>query len=354
MALASMSVIVAVPTYNNRVHGYTLKRTLEALRGQSYTDFDTLIVYKPAPGDDSLEAVKDYVAELGAKIVVQENGFIEEAMNIIFERSKSYDIALVTDDDAIPSPNWVRDHVVLHEREKWIGVATGATNTRLAITHMKTLRRIIGFYSPNPVLRIKKGLEYACYVNDMGILVAAKPPGKNPTPSFCIAGVNMSYKPGFLNGFQLPGASIRGTYYESLLAYHYFSQGLLPVEFGLGQVKHLNRESLSRAQSPAAKIMWGIESQLHPYVFHLAGMPIKTSKLKRYALLVKAYARLKRTNLSCAYYVGLELAIEGIENGLKPTVMRKRIIELQEHLRSILRSSATRNACKALMQALHK
>ena len=46
-----MRILVSIPTFNNSRFGYTIRRTLEALVGQSFRDFRVLIVYRPSPGD---------------------------------------------------------------------------------------------------------------------------------------------------------------------------------------------------------------------------------------------------------------------------------------------------------------
>ena len=72
--------------------------TLEALASQSFRDFRVLIVYKPSPGDKTLDVIDEFRDRLDIEVSIQSEGFFEEAMNIIFEVSRDYDITLTTDD----------------------------------------------------------------------------------------------------------------------------------------------------------------------------------------------------------------------------------------------------------------
>ena len=82
-----------MPTFHNGVSGYTICRTLGALADQSYRDFRVL-VYKPSPGDGTLDVVSEFGDKLDIEVRIQSDGFIENATNEIFKVATDYDIAL--------------------------------------------------------------------------------------------------------------------------------------------------------------------------------------------------------------------------------------------------------------------
>ena len=329
-----MKVLVSIPTFNNAKRGYTIRRTLESLVSQVFGDFRVLVVYKPSENDETLKILKEFEDKLDIDIKIQKQGYIEEAMNIIFEYSEDYDITLVTDDDAIPSKTWIQEHINIHKKHEKIGIATGDINTRFVMRRYKFLRRLLGFYAPNQLIKEKSKdniNSYRCYINDMGLLVPVKEAiGDTLVPSFCVTGVNLSFKSRLISGFRLPNASTRGLYYESLTALHYFMKGLKPVEFRGAHVLHLDYESLSRASNPLSRFTWGLESHISPYIYNLYGLRINIAKLKRYKYFLKTFYSLKKTLLSCAYLVGVTLAQKGLEEKWTPRKMREKILRLRE------------------------
>jgi len=73
---ACMRVYVAIPTYRN--FGRTIGKTLEALAKQTYQNFKVLIVYKPFPGDRTLDVIDEFRDELDIEVVVQNEGYLKK------------------------------------------------------------------------------------------------------------------------------------------------------------------------------------------------------------------------------------------------------------------------------------
>ncbi|MFP3299215.1 MAG: glycosyltransferase family A protein [Thermocladium sp.] len=113
-----MRVLVGLPTFNNGASGYTIRRTLGALADQSYRDFRLLVVYKPSPGDGTLDVVDEFRDKLDIEIRIQSDGFVEEALNEIFKAATDYGITLTTDDDTIPTKTWIQDHLQYHKNHE--------------------------------------------------------------------------------------------------------------------------------------------------------------------------------------------------------------------------------------------
>jgi len=326
-----MKILVGIPTYNNSRSNYSIRQTLEALSNQTIKDSHVLIVYKPSPGDRTLDVVSEFKDGLDIEVKIQSYGFFEEAMNIIFEASKDYDITLTTDDDAIPSETWINEHVIFHKNHDRIAIVHGITipTTHYCYEHLRTVKLLINYYKP----LIKLMVNYSNFIiNDIGLLVCK---GKEPFNGNAnthdyeldigIRGVNMSFKSGpYIDGFSLPGYTIRGIRNEQLLALHYLKQGFNAASFNGGAVRHLERESLSRPKDPRTA---GIEEYLFPYGVHYYGFKINMRKLKLYYNLVRLYSKIRKTPLSKAYRAGLELAIEAIENNYEPKEIRSRFIE---------------------------
>jgi len=69
-----------------------------------------LIAYKPFPGDKTLGIVDKFRDKLDIEIIIQNEGYFEEALNLIY-RNADGDLLITTDDDAIPELDWVRKHI---------------------------------------------------------------------------------------------------------------------------------------------------------------------------------------------------------------------------------------------------
>ncbi len=92
---------VGIPTYN-RVDD--LKRCLESLGRQTYTDFTVVV----ANGGDKEEAVRACAAfpHLNVRCVHQKRKGIVEARNLCWQESKA-DIVCIIDDDIVASAGWL-------------------------------------------------------------------------------------------------------------------------------------------------------------------------------------------------------------------------------------------------------
>ena len=338
-ALAFVKILVGLPTFNNGASGYTIRRTLEALTDQSYHDFKLLIVYKPSSGDKTLDIVDEFRDKLDIEVKIQSDGFVEEAMNEIFKASTDYDITLTTDDDAIPAKTWIKEHVQLHKNHEKIGITQGMVNPQEyeCYEYLRFVKNLIGYYKP----LTKELHNYAYVVNDMGLFVCKKPKLLSATRNYeyiytlGIAGVNMSFKSGqLIDGFTLPGYIKRGLRYETLLALYYIKQGFYSIIFNGGFVKHLERYSLTRSRDEVSKFMINIEDSLLPYGVHYYGFKINMYRLRLYERLIKLYSIFRRTTLSRIYVIGLNLAIEAIENNYKPKEVRDRLLEIEREVRA--------------------
>jgi len=321
-------VLVGLPSFNNGAFGYTIRGTLEALVNQSFRDFRVLVVYKPSPGDGTLDVVDEFRDRLDIEVRIQGDGYFEEAMNEILKAAVDYDITLTTDDDAIPTKTWIQEHIQFHKNHEKIGITQGIVipQQNTCYEYLRFIRQLIGYHKP----LIKELYNYKVIINDMG-LTACDPKLISMDKKYgyaytvVIGGANMSFKSGqLIDGFALPGYTRRGFHYEKFLALHYVRRGFHSVVFNGGFVEHIERESLSRPKSRISKFMVGIEDYLLPYGVHYYGFRINMGRLRLYKGLIKFYGTFRRTITSRAYVTGLGLAIEAIENDYEPREVRRR------------------------------
>jgi Glycosyl transferase family 2. len=335
-----MRVLVGLPTFNNGAFGYTIRGTLEALVNQSFRDFRVLVVYKPSPGDETLDVVDEFRDRLDIEVRIQGDGYFEEAMNEIFKAATDYDITLTTDDDAIPTKTWIQEHIQFHKNHEKIGITTGLVIPQQNICYeyplFRPVRQLLGYHKP----LIKELCNYKVIINDMG-LTACDPKLINMDKKYgyaytvVIGGANMSFKSGqLIDGFALPGYTKRGMHNEKFLALHYVRRGFHSVVFNGGFVEHIERDSLSRPKSRISKFMVGIEDYLLPYGVHYYGFRINMSRLRLYKGLIELYGTFRRTITSRAYAIGLSLAIKAIENNYEPKEVRRRLLEIEQEAKT--------------------
>ncbi len=339
-----MRTLVTIPTYNNGHFDYSIKDTLDGLVKQTYKKFSVLVVYKPSPSDNTRDIVDNYRGKLGIEIVIQETGYFEEALNIIYKVAKDYDFLLTLDDDSIPSNEWVTQHLSLHQTFDNIAAIGGGTysidDTLLPPNHnilMRTIRRAIGYQQP----LYGQFVNYFTFINDMGLLVPTNSDFVRQLPdnivswnkvfehfmlllSIGFAGANSSYKAKYLDGFELPGATLRGLGNEAALATYFTKQGVKCAVVNSCTILHRERESLSRARSDEVQYAVSLENHVMPYLINCYEA-VNHARLGAYRSLLQLYAPIRRTMLSRAYLQGLTISEKAIEEAWKPAKVRDAI-----------------------------
>jgi len=101
---AARDLVVIIPT---RARGDILRRTLDALRRQSVSGFEIVVVIDGADQDPP--------AFEGIRVVVQDHGGPGKARNTGVAASDA-PLLLFLGDDIVPTPDLVRQHLALHER----------------------------------------------------------------------------------------------------------------------------------------------------------------------------------------------------------------------------------------------
>ena len=330
------SITVAIPTYKN--FGSTIKYTLKALTMQTYKDFKVLIVYKPYPGDNTLNIIDEFKDQLNIEVLIQSNGYFEEALNMIYNNTES-DILVLTDDDSLPSSTWLEEHVKLHLKYPEVGIIGGEVieKRNKEYYRKRLMHRVFGFYKP--LLNVLE--NYESFFNDMGLWVYRYRPLNQGEirKTLYVEGVNISIKKRVYKDFQLPCYTIRGRNNEFLLGLYGVLKGLHVIRYGGAYVKHLARESLSRTTDSFVLKNLLLEDSLIPYGVSQYYREINLHKLKFYKLYLQSLKKLlKLFKKRLGFYidvapVGLEIALKAIKENREPKWVRERLIQITKILR---------------------
>lgn len=254
-------VSVIIPTYK-RAH--TLKYVLEGLKGQTYRNFEVVVVFKPA-GDATEEILKEYSEDLKIKTVMQKSGFVPDAYNLGLKKATGQIIAFL-DDDAVPYPNWLEEHVKTYNTYSEVGGVSGTTKSA-GITEDERIiqipedsiypygrkQRYYNFPWAHPISGMS---NYLIFFGRDG-LVHHNPKLENKDfheilPSLLHMGANMSVKKEAIEGLSVNENFILGFAFEQLLSYQIWRQGYKLLYNPSANVLHIaHSESTGRFfQSP--------------------------------------------------------------------------------------------------------
>ncbi len=296
-----MDVTVAVPS----ILRSTLEELLECLEAQTYRDFKILIVYK----GEMRESVEAFAKKLDIEFYKQKDGLLEEAYNLILERSSS-EILLFTDDDACPGSKWIEEHILFHQSHPEVGIAGGLISGKYWQNYpnqaYELLKNTPYMEEIDPVFR-----GYVGYLTRTGLSVD-RARHTNNEKTLAVAGVNMSLKGFLFRGFQAYTYSLFASYIETQLSLHALKQGYSSVRFPGAITHHKNIPSLS---VPRKEDEWKLvlEKYTFPYVAD-----------KFYRVDRKLLGELSEI-MDGVPRRGLKLALTGIERDLRPLEFREAI-----------------------------
>jgi GT2 family glycosyltransferase len=295
-------VQVFIPTSGRE----TLREALEALRRQTFRGFEVVLIAK-----GGLKASR------ADRVIVQREGLYEEALNLALAALNPDDVALFTDDDAVPSSTWVEEHLEFHERNPDAAIASGSIEGRKWKNYPNALfRRFKGTKYMEPYDSRFEG--YTAFVTKTGLSVDGEAAGTAEVErSVAIGGVNMSLKTNYFLGFQVPTYSLRGSHNETVLALRGMALGGHSMRFRGASVRHLGSESLSRTEDPLLDKYLCLEKHAFPFAVN---MLLKLDL----DLLEDLAARLE----DGVPKLGLATAIRGIREGLSPLEFRKRLEDI--------------------------
>ncbi len=247
---------VIIPTYKRAPF---LRYALEGLKKQTYRNFETIIVVKPG-GDETEKIVKQYQKDLLIELVPQLEEFVSKAYNLGLEKAKGEYIAFM-DDDSVPSPDWLKQHVQIYDAHSDVGGVSGAAvdakiksdgrltqvgETPRANEKNKT-RNLHSLSFCRPI----SGMSgYLIFIGRDGLIhnrVSSKPNSNKPVLSLLLMGANMSVRKKAIEGLKIDEELILGFSYEQLLSYQIWRRGYRLLHDSNIRVLHItHNESLGR------------------------------------------------------------------------------------------------------------
>lgn len=250
-------VSVIIPTFRRAPF---LKYALDALKRQSYKNFEIIVVVKPAD-DETEEILRESKRYLSIKIIIQPEEFVSKAYNLGLEEAKG-DIIAIMDDDSVPYPNWLEQHLEMYIKNNGLGAVSGSA-LDAKITKERKLKQAVEdihrykrwqeyYHSPWSYNRPLTGMsDWWIYFGKDG-LVHQRPPVaqtslKKAVPSLLFMGANMSVKREAIEKLKIQEELILGFSYEQLLAYQIWRQGYRILHNPNIKVLHIvHSESLGR------------------------------------------------------------------------------------------------------------
>jgi len=322
-----LEVTVAIPTHKN--DGKTIFFTLQALSKQTFSDFSLLIAYKPSENDHTLDVVEKFTKELDIKVLIQSEGHLDEAMNSIYSASKG-DILITTDDDSVPSLNWVEAHVNAHEKHYDSGVLGPFSGL---VRPSSFLRSIYGDIFEIPLESDMR--TFNNYFSKTGLLVRnhSLPRENYKVNTFNPIGVNMSVKREVYSDFRLLPMTIRGINYEPYLCLHAYEKGLpcALINDNLS-VEHFDRDSMSRPKTLNGVIERFAEASLSIYYLAKKGYTLDLRRLKMDLFFKSIPWRLRNNPLTKAQLQGI---MTGIKISLYALKEKKNEVWIRNTLKQI-------------------
>jgi glycosyltransferase involved in cell wall biosynthesis len=253
-------VTILIPTYK-RAH--LLNYVLEGLIKQTYKNFEVLVVLKPS-GDGTEEIVNKWSINLKIRLIEQKHGYVLDALNLGLKDALGQ-IILFLDDDVIPFPNLVQNHVQSYSLPNIGGVAGDVLKASLEDKEIWQFEKKPSDIVPSvnkAKLTVKigmkvwnkplKGLEnYLFYISKAGVASindkAANVSNRQITKSLLGRGANMSVLTAAIGEFRFPIAWILGFTFEQFLGWHLWKKGYTVVFNPKLQVYHFEHgQSLSR------------------------------------------------------------------------------------------------------------
>jgi glycosyltransferase involved in cell wall biosynthesis len=306
-----LSVSVLIPTYRRAA---LLRFTLEGLVNQSYKNFNVVVVLKPS-GDKTEEIIERFNKLLRIKTVIQEKGYLTDALNLGLKNAKG-DITAFLDDDAIPLSDWLQKLVDTYDLENVGGVAGNVIpaflNNEGIVQANDNVSELINL-DQNPFLNnvgLKtwscpvKGLEnYFVYLSKAGVIAYNFNIGnlakKRITKSLLGMGANMSILTEATKGFRFPDSWVSGWGNEQFLGWHIRKRGYSLLLNPDAKVHHIvHSQSLSRFVNDSRKLQKEAEIQL--IFYRLYGLEKEISAMHRISwVIIRILVILKKAqNLS--------------------------------------------------------
>lgn len=249
-------VSVVIPTYKR---ASTLRHALEGLKRQTYRNFEVIVVFKLG-GDETEEILKEYSKNLPLTVIVQRDGFITDAYNLGVKKANGQIIAFL-DDDAVPYPNWLEEHVKTYNKYGRVGGVSGSGKSASITKDGRIIQtpedsvypygKQVKYYD-FPWSRPLTGMsDWLIYFGRDGLVhhrqLLRKGNLKGIFPSLLFMGANMSVKRDAIEGLRMDESLILGFACEQRFSYQIWRRGYKLLYNPNARVLHIvHGESLGR------------------------------------------------------------------------------------------------------------
>jgi glycosyltransferase involved in cell wall biosynthesis len=239
-----------MPTFKR---GHLIGYTLKGLRNQVYNNFEILIILKQS-GDGTEGVIKKYAKTMNTKLILQRKGYVTDALNLGLEHAEG-DIITFLDDDAVPHPSWLKNHVKTYAEPNVGGVAGNVIPAILkgeeSIPLQDKASEIIPDYDVfletigrkiwnRPI----EGLEdHLVYLSKAGTVsyntTMSQKAQRQIVRSLLGMGANMSVLSKAIKNFRFPDSWMLGLTWEQFLGWHIWKNGYIIVFNPYAKVHHI-------------------------------------------------------------------------------------------------------------------
>jgi glycosyltransferase involved in cell wall biosynthesis len=261
-------VTVVIPTYKR---ADILPYLLNALKRQTYQNFDLVVVVKPS-GDGTEETLKQASTQLKITTVQQTRGHIVDAYFLGVKHTTG-DIVVLLDDDAIPADNWLEETVKIFQTKNVSGVTGDSFPVLLNGGDMQILEEdevasVLSHYEFALFGRPLRGLEdYKNCIAESGIVYERGNNAywrKRGTTKALLRGPSMAVWGDVLRSIDLPGEWILGCAWEMVLGWQLWRRGHTMIYSPDVKVYHIvhGRTSSRDYLNPRTDLLWAVEAEL--------------------------------------------------------------------------------------------
>jgi glycosyltransferase involved in cell wall biosynthesis len=314
-----------------------IEHAFNGLRVQNFTDFEVLLVLRP---DDveTIEVVERFRKYLDIRVVFQKRRGLMEAYNEGINSAKG-DVIVFLDDDAIPEPNCIREHLLTYERNNVSGVSGDVIPAYLVndvLNPVESSSEVVGFYRETKILRMigdkfwNRPLEgqegYLAYISKAGYSRKnIHLMGQGVVSSLLCMAANMSVLNSALKDFRIPASFLkRGIDFEQVVGWRLWRNGHRMVFNPRAKVYHVRHgQTMSRSHGVKSVSHAIIEDELVFYYLFLEGE--KLSKMHRIvSLLYNSLVHVRKVKENRRYETAILRGILfGNIVGLKWLISRK-------------------------------
>lgn len=275
-----------IPTAGNLLF---IGNIIKYLNIQTSDDFEIIFIVKKGTDVSQLSKYISKKLFLPYSIITQKEEGIIGAMNCAL--GLPYKHIILTDDDAIPSQNYVENSVTRLEDILQVGCIFGSVNHNFPDSTFNILFRALNTFMCKNRLIIDDSYRY---FNTAGL-----PAGiykriyiNTIIKDYFPIGVSMSWKQQEIGNFRIPNYGKRGILFESYISLALKLRGLNTFYVGGINIGHLHRDSLSRGMVNLPEIVSEIFSS--PIVLSEMGFNINKHELLKYKKLIKVYPKIYR------------------------------------------------------------